>query len=473
MLKFSRAFLNIRGTTLVMTLVFLSILSIISTSIVGLVIAENKLAKLRLTEEYSFQVAESGLQYARWRMAHNESDFTGATQTLTDFAGGEVGSYTLTFTTPAGGDSRISITSKGWYKDATNLYRTVTAKYGKMAFTYYSFLFDEGAWFGIPTVDGRVHSNGGIRMDGTVNSLVTSAVSSYTCTQVHGCNTNETKAGVWGAGGNQSLWTYPVVPIDFNSVITNLEDLHELAEDMGVGLFLSKNATPKGYELNFLADGTVEVYKVESLENPVSHRRWVNGLWKNYTNSLDIDDAELLQVYTLQQPSDFIFAESDVWVRGTVKGRVTVVAAEIPQESANYQDIVISDNVVYNTYDGSAVLGLIAKGNVLIALKVPDDLRVDGVLMAQTGIVGRDYYESGPQTNPYYLRTSITTYGSIISKGFSDPQFRWIDPDLNVVSGFVTSTNIYDPNIAFNAPPYFPTVGVADFMDWEEKAKGT
>ena len=195
--------------------------------------------------------------------------------------------------------------------------------------------------------------------------------------------------------------------------------------------------------------------------------------WKNYTNSLDIDDAELLQVYTLQQPSDFIFAESDVWVRGTVKGRVTVVAAEIPQQSANYQDIVISDNVVYNTYDGSAVLGLIAKGNVLIALKVPDDLRVDGVLMAQTGIVGRDYYESGPQTNPYYLRTSITTYGSIISKGFSDPQFRWIDPDLNVVSGFVTSTNIYDPNIAFNAPPYFPTVGVADFMDWEEKAKGT
>ncbi len=472
MTKFLFVFRNTRGTTLIMALVFLSILSIVSTSIVGAVIAENKLAKVRLTEEYSFQVAEAGLQYGRWRLAHNASDLASETKTLTDFAGGDVGSYTLTFTPPSGGDPRIGIRSNGWYGNETNLYRTVAAKYGKRVFTYYAFLFDEGAWFSIPSVSGRVHSNGGIRMDATASAPVSSGVASYTCAKVHGCGTNQTKAGIWGAGGNQSLWSYPVVPIDFASVITDLQQLHELAEDNGVGLFLTKNGIPKGYELNFLPNGTVEVYKITSLTGPVQHNRWKDGVWKNYSSSLDIDNRTLLQTYTLQ-PNDFIFAESDVWVRGTVKGRVTVVAAEIPQESSNYQNIVISDNVVYNTYDGSTTLGLIAKGNILISLKVPDNLRVDGVLMAQTGIVGRDYYEAEAQIAPYHLRASITTYGSIVSKAFSDPQFRWIDEvSGNVISGFVTSTNLYDQNVAYNAPPYFPTAGGDNLMEWEEKVKG-
>lgn len=463
-----------KGAVLIAALTFLTILSIVGLALTDLVISQNKLAKIRIAEEYSFQIAEAGLNYARWRLAHNPADFSiAADQPLADPEGGTIGYYNIDFTPPSLGENITSITATGWYGNFQNLERIVAARYGKKAFTFYAFLFDSPVWFGGPAVDGRVHSNNGIRMDSTGNAKITSAKESYTCTAIHGCDPPMTKPGIWGSGGNQNLWAFPVSNIDFNGVTTDLSVLKDLTEKQAIGLFLPKQGIPKGYDLNFLANGTVEIYKVNTVKQPVTRYRWEDGSWKRFTVSLDIDQETLiadLSPYILA-PNDLIFAETDVWVRGAVRGRLTVVAAKLPDVSSDHKDIIIGsgyNNLTYANYDGSSVLGLIAQRNILISLEVPNNLRIDGVLMAQKGFIGRDYYPSPPCCR---IRNSITTFGSMISKDFSDPEFRWVNYAGQTVGGFNQNLNSYDSNLTYDPPPYFPVFGDYDFISWEEKEK--
>ncbi len=462
------------GSVLVFAIIFLGILSMTTLSFAGLAISQTKLGEIIISKEYSLQIAESGLNYARWRLAHNTTDYTEETKTLSDPEGGVIGSFTVSFTPPVTGGP-VQIASHGWYKTNTGLERILSAQYGRKAFTFYAFLFDKPVWFGGASVDGRVHSNTGIRMDATGNSNVTAAQATYTCPATHGCS--GTKPGVWGSGGNQTLWQFPVSNIDFNGVTTDLGTLHTLAEN-GTGLFLPQNLSSKGFDLNFLADGTVEVYRVTNLDPKVKSSYFNGSEFVVRKRSIDIASETLLQTYTLQ-PNDLIFSERNVWVRGIVNGRVTVIAAFLPENAGNHRDIIISQNLTYATYDDTVILGLIAQRDVMLSLKVPTDIRVDGVLMAQNGFISRDCYgelcegkiKADPDVDPWLVRNSITTYGSMISKEFSDPEFRWVNENNATISGFNTNINTYDSSLVYNPPPYFPLMGDADFLFWQEKAK--
>jgi hypothetical protein len=463
---------NKSGSVLVFAIIFLGILSMTTLSFAGLAISQTKLGEILISKEYSLQIAESGLSYARWRLAHNATDYTEETKTLSDPEGGVIGSFKVSFTPPSAG-SPAKILSHGWYKTNTGLERILEAQYGRKAFTFYAFLFDKPVWFGGSNVDGRVHSNTGIRMDATGNSSVTAAQATYSCPALHACS--GTKPCVWGSGGNQSLWKFPVSNIDFNGVTTDLGTLHTLAET-GTGLFLPHNLSPKGFDLNFLADGTVQVYKVNSLDPPVKSLYFdgSNSVIRN--RSIDIATETLLQTYTLQ-PNDLIFSERDMWIRGVVNGRVTAIAAFLPENAGNNRDIIISQNLTYAAYDATVVLGLIAQRDVMLSLKVPIAMRIDGVLMAQKGFISRDCYDvlctniSNSTVDPWRVRNSITTYGSMISKEFSDAEFRWVNGSNATISGFDTNNNSYDPSLTYNPPPYFPLMGDSDFFFWQEKGK--
>lgn len=475
-----------RGSVLIVTMIFLTLLSVMAFALASLLVKQHRLSNIRISEEYALQIAEAGLNYGRWQLAHDPEDFATVTKTLYDPEGGEVGTFIVRYTPPPDGSSIVAMQAKGWYQDQDKYFRVLTARYGKRAFTFYAFLFDSPVWFGGADVDGRVHSNEGIRMDATGNSAITTDQATYTCTAIHGCNPALVKPGIWGTGGNQSLWDFPVSNIDFNRVTTDLKDLHDLAATGGVGLFLSKNGMPKGYDLEFLSNGKVNVYKVTSLQSPVKRCRWVDGKWKQYNDSLDIS-AEVpyacskcilnpvsgKQQYTLE-PNDLIFAERDTWIRGTIHGRVTVVSASLPDISANNTNVILSGDITYTNSDGSDVLGVIGQKDVMISLNVPSDMRLDAVLMAQKGLIGRDYYGSScntkDDTSGWWLRDSITTYGSMISKDFSDPEFRWVSGGV-AVAGFRNNTNTYDHNLAYNPPPYFPLMGDYEFISWEESEK--
>src|SRR3989338_5222855 len=170
------------GSILMVALIFLTLLSIMGLSMIELIVAQNKLAQIRIAGEYGFHVAEAGLNYGRWRLAHDPNDLTSETRTYSDPEGGVIGTYSLTFT-PIGAtiynNTLVEIRSEGWYGNNPNIKRIVSARYGRRSFTQYSFLTNSNLYFSGGSRDGKIHANGGIRMDAEANSAVTSARQTY------------------------------------------------------------------------------------------------------------------------------------------------------------------------------------------------------------------------------------------------------------------------------------------------------
>jgi hypothetical protein len=77
-------------------------------------------------------------------------------------------------------------------------------------------------------------------------------------------------------------------------------------------------------------------------------------------------------------------------------------------------NIIINSDLKYTNYDGRDAIGLIAQRNILIGLKSSNILRIDGVLVAQKGRIGRHHYSS--ECGSEYKREKITIYGSLITR---------------------------------------------------------
>ena len=128
--------------------------------------------------------------------------------------------------------------------------------------------------------------------------------------------------------------------------------------------------------------------------------------------------------------------------------------------------IIINGNIDYA--DSNSVLGLIAQKDILIPLYSPDNLTVKAAMLAQKGHVFRYYYPnwSAEPYRTYGIRNKITTLGSIITNTLWT--FTWVDGGGAAVSGYRTTEMAYDPNLTYNPPPYFPTSGEYEFLNWEE-----
>ena len=115
--------------------------------------------------------------------------------------------------------SAIDITSTGWTHKEPSLKRVVKVKYARPSVAEYAYILNDNVWAGADReIKGKYHSNGGIRMDGENDSLVTSAKTTWQCTSSFGCSSPyEVKPGVFGdgEGGERGLWEFPVQSIDF------------------------------------------------------------------------------------------------------------------------------------------------------------------------------------------------------------------------------------------------------------------
>jgi hypothetical protein len=123
---------------------------------------------------------------------------------------------------------------------------------------------------------------------------------------------------------------------------------------------------------------------------------------------------------------------------------VTVAAAVLPYNSDTAPNIIIPNNIVYAAKDGTNVLGLMSQQNILISYLSPNDLEVDGALIAQNGADQRWYY-------PGNTKNSITIYGSIAS----NLTWTW-SWDVPVDSGYINTFTNYDSNLLYGPPPSFP-----------------
>lgn len=452
-----------KGIIITLVLVFGAIFLLLLAGLLGFILLQHRQSLQRVSWNEALDIAEAGVNYSRWHLFHAQKDFNfSGTYDYKDPEGKILGKYQLEITSPSGCDSAVKIKSTGWTLKFPNTKRTLQVKYARPALAKYAFLTNSNVWFGEDEeLKGPFHSNGGIRMDGEQNSLATSAKKTYICGPEHGCSPPQEKPGIWGAGegGEKGLWQFPVSNIDFDSIAQDLAKLKTEAQSSGI--YLSSSGF-YGYHLKFKSNGTFDLYKVKGLKQKVwgyDGERWVY-------ESNDISSEEFFKNYSLPSNCAPIFIEDNVWVDGDIKGRVTVVAAKLPDIPGQNAKIIISGNINY--VDSNSVLGLIGQKDILIPLYSPDNLEIKAALLAQKGHVFRYYYPNWKQEpyKTYAIRNYIETYGSIITNTIWT--FSWVDDKGNVVSGYRETEMSYNPDLTYNPPPYFPVSGEYEIVAWEE-----
>ncbi len=363
-----------KGGALIYLLIVIFIFSIMMMSVINLLVFKMKVLSTTIDKEQALQIAEAGINYYQWHLAHFPSDYKdGATSTgpyvhqYSDYdTQKNLGQYSLVITPPSVGSTIVTIQSTGSTKDNPNIKRTITAKYGIPSLAQYSFLSNDVIWIGPnETVNGQLQSNNGVRFDGVGNAPIQSAKSTYTCPSSQGSTCPSTQNGVWGTASQavKNFWQFPVPAVDFSALTSNLATMKSAAQSAGIYL---PPSSANGYSIVFNSNGTVNIYKVTSLTNTPTG--WdVNNVAHN--EDIDYNNRSLLAGFPKAIPTNgIIYIEDNVWVEGTVKGRVMVAAAQLPYNSSTAPTIYIPNNVLYAAKDGTNVLGLLAQKDIAVTI---------------------------------------------------------------------------------------------------------
>lgn len=447
-----------KGAILILVLVFTIIFTIIGGGILQLIRMVNKTSLRETNLKSAFNVAEAGINYYKWRLAHLPSDFGGSGDyDYYDPYGGKIGKFTLTIIPPNIGSTIVTVKSKGTVLADPPISKTIEAKFGKRAFSDYAFLSNTDAWFGEgEEVAGKLHSNGGVRMDGESDSTVDSSRETYQCMPYHGCaSPYEIKPGVWGSGENPALWrfppAYPITAFDFNKISIDLGKMKEIAKNQQQ--YIGKSNT-WGWHIKFNFGGTFTLYKVTRVWPSYGYDH-TDG-WKY--RYIDIRSQTIVGNYSVPA-SGIIFVEDNVWVSGEPDQRVTLASANLTGTGSD-TSIIIHNNITYKEKNGSAALGLIAQKDVLLPKNAPDKLEIDAILLAQKGHVYYYYYSGN-------LKSLIELYGGIITNTVWT--WSWVSgAGGSVVSGYQKTETTYDSYLTFAPPPYFPTRDEYEMISWKE-----
>jgi hypothetical protein len=457
------------GAILTLVLVFAGIFVMIFSGLVGYIFLQYQQSKQKVASEQALAIAEAGANYSRWHLAHAPNDYSfSGTYDYRDPETDVVGKYSLDISEPAACSTITTNKATGWSLDYPDVKRAVMIRFGRPSLAQYAFLTNSDVWIGEnEQVRGPLHSNGGIRMDGTQNALSTSAKETYRCQPIHGCSPAQTKPGIWGsgAGGTNGLWTFPVPAIDFNSLTVDLAQLKTQAQNGG---YYFGPSGAFGYHVQFKNDGSFNLYKVTKLQPAVDG--WdTQGVKHTESNDIGNGNAEtLVGSYPLTagggcDARSLIFVEDlRVWVDGVLRQKATVAAAQFPDNPTTNSTIIINGNLM-RADPTATMVALIAQKNILVPLKSPNVLEIQAVMIAQKGAVQRYYYKNqGPDT----IKNRIMVRGSIISNNIWT--WSWVDNNNNVISGYQTTESYYEPALIYAPPPFFPSSGVQQFISWEE-----
>ncbi len=463
-------------------LAFSAIFTLLIAGIINLALMQHKLMKAKLLQSRAFDMAESGLEYYEWFLSRYPKNTqygeaaprTSYTHLVKDPESSEtLGSFVLEITPSfqCGKLLSLDIKSTGKVKDekGREYTKTLFATLAKPSVARFSYIIDSNVWAGqTREIVGPYHSNGGIRMDGTNNSLVTSAKSTWLCDSAFGCSPAQSKPGVFGSGPNSSLWKYPVDEKPFVNFASDFSLLKDLAKNQG-GIYLPEftgiyGNDRRGYELIFKNDGTVDVYKVYDATSHWGYRReyaykysWYYG-WRRERNK--ISSRVFIGNYNVPNSCSLIFSEEKLWIKGTVQGKTTVVAAR-SQGSFYEPELVLEDNLLYKDADGSDGLTVIAQSYIIIPEYSPNYMELNGIFVAQNGSFGRSYYTANK-------RAKLTLNGTVVSKERVGTSWT-CQPGNYFCSGYSERTNSYDRFLRNDPPPFTPSLAEnMIFVKWRE-----
>ncbi len=464
-----------RGFLMLLAIVFGAVFLTILGALSSFSITQNHFQSSTTGKSKALSLAEAGLEYYRWFLAHNPTDLQNGTGqpgpyviTQNDPEGGSIGTYSLAITgnQSCGQITSIDITSTGRPSDGSNTSRTIKARYAQPTVAQYSYIINDSVWAGSDRViNGPYHSNGGVRMDGTANSRVTSSLSSWLCTSSFGCSPDQTKNGVFGASTNSTLWSYPVPQVDFSGISADFGTLKTKAQSLGLyyARYSSGNAGTtnyaRGYHLIFNADGTVTVKRVS---NTASLSVQPINPADSTTDRTVITNETTLGTYAVPSTCGLIYVEDNVWVEGVITKKVTLVAANVVNAGVA-PSAMLPNNI---TYSGtSAGLTLIAENDVLVTGASPNTMTLNGIFIAQDGAFGRNYYGCPSSYEP---RTTLTIQGTTVSNKRTGT--KWINGCSSGDAGYQTRNDAYDRTLATDPPPFTPNISTDyQFVDWHEQ----
>lgn len=441
-----------------------------------------------VVREKAIQLAESGIDYYRWHLAHDKTDYqdgTGAAgpyvHQVYDKDGNQIGQFSLEITPPITGSTKVRIESMGT-PASTSVSRKIRVEMAIPSLAKYAVAANDKMRFGEGTeVFGPIHSNQGIRFDGFTHNLVTSALSSYddpdhTGGVEYAVHTHVNPPP--GSGVNDAFRPledppppapnrpdvfevgrqFPVPAVDFTGLTNNLASIKADAQISGKYFAASGK---QGYQIILKTNDTFDVYKVNSQTSTTNSCKTNSGAsgtqgWDSWS----INTKQFVANYAIPA-NGLIFVEDNVWVEGVINSaRVTIAAGRFPDNPSSRPELTVNNDLTYTNYDGTDVVALISQGNVNVGLISDNNLRIDAALVSQNGRVGRYRYAS--QCGSYYIRNSITLFGMIATNnryGFA----------YTNGTGYQDRYINYDANLLYGPPPSFPlTSDQYEILSWEE-----
>ncbi len=459
-----------RGVTIILVIVFSGAVLLMVSALMSFIVRQSQLSVGKSAREQAFAAAEAGLEYYHWFLSVYPEDLTNGTggvgpyvHNYDDPQNGTIGSFSLDIVGNMACDvlQSIDITAIGTASADERYSRTLVARHAKPSVAEYASILHEGVWLGEgEDIVGPYHSNNGIRLDSENNSLVTSAVSSWTCDSSYGCSPSQTVDGIFGSGSGSALWRYPEDEIDFDTIVQDVGDLKSYAQSGGGLYFGTASTDSTGYHFVFQSNGTVDVYQVNNADGDWA---WNDAYGYDYDSSYgwryeyyNITSETYLGNYAIPPACSLIFSEGKAWVEGTTDRKVTLVAAT---DGGSYDpDIMILDDLDYATLDGSAGFTFIAENNVLISRNSPQNMTMRGVFVAQNGHFGRDYFSGN-------VKGTLTLQGTIVSR--KRETTSWYCG--YVCSGYATRINSYDRHLTTDPPPFTPVYSQDPlYITWRE-----
>lgn len=451
------------GQLSLLILIFSAIAIVILSGLI--VWADNRLksADREVNKALAFDIAEAGIEYYRWHLAHAKQDYQDGTgqsgpyiHDFFDRNGNKLGKFILEIIPPPTGSTVVTIRSTGEVDNPTAISKTIEVQLAIPSFAKYAAVLNAAVRFGEGTeVFGPIHSNGGIRFDGLAHNLISSSQIQYddpdhSGNNEFGVHTHKyptdplppspvpSRPDVFMTGRQ-----FPVPAVDFIGITQTLSTIKSEAQTSG--FYRGRSGTGYyGYDIVLKTNDTFDLYKVSRLRtqsgcsNTQSQEGW--GIWSIST--------EVLQGNYPIPANGLIFIEDNLWVRGQINtARVTIASGRFPDNPSTRTSITINSDLKYTNYDGQDTISLIAQENINTGLFSADNIRIDAALMAQNGRAGRYYYSSA--CSSYYKRNSITLYGMIASNDRYG--FAYTDG-----TGYQIRNIIYDANLLYNPPPSFP-----------------
>ncbi len=461
------------GQVLIETMVFGTIAVIIIGGLANWAIFGIRAGRSAERGELAFQIAEAGIEYYRWHLAHAPTDYEDGTggpgpyvHDYYDKNGDKIGEFALSIAPPQVGSTLVTISSTGTVEADPNLSAAVEVRLAIPSLAKFAVVSHSDLRFGAGTeVFGPIHSNGGIRFDGLAHNVVSSSRYDYDDPD-HG---GQEEFGVHTHIAPVDPLPPPPMPVrtdvfeagreievpgfDFAGLTSDLAAIKANAQASGL-YFASSGAS--GYRIQLKTDDTFDIYRVNSLfpapngcTNLSNQSGW--GTWSIGTTG---GATTLLGTYAIPA-NGLVFVEDHVWVDGQIdSARVTIASGRFPDNPSTRTNIIVNNDVRYTNYDGQDVIGLIAQGHIHVGMVSETDLRIDAALVAQNGRVGRFSYRppnifGTPHCSPYHVRDVITLYGMIAS--YARYGFAYTDGN-----GYQIRNLNYDSNLLYSPPPSFP-----------------